>query len=100
MRRTITISVLVLAIAGISWFAHAWTAWRVTDSTSKFNQDVENLFVGLQQYKEHVGSYPYGLNADIAKALSGQNPNKVFILVGRKSDLNSKGEFVDPWGSP
>jgi hypothetical protein len=100
MRRTLTIVGLVLSIAGIAWVAHAWTSWRVTESTSRFNQDVENLFIGLQQYKEHVGTYPSGGNAEIAKSLMGQNSKNVFILVGRKSDLNSKGEFVDPWGQP
>jgi hypothetical protein len=69
-------------------------------STSKFNIDVENLFVGLQQFKEHVGSYPTGNNADILKALQGQNSKNLIVLVGRKSDLNSKGEIIDPWGTP
>ena len=46
-----------------------------------------------------MGSYPTGGNADIARALQGQNPKKVTVLVGRKLDLNSKGEYVDVWGT-
>ena len=39
-------------------------------------------------------------HADVAKALQGNNAKNLIILVGRKKDLNSKGEFVDPWGTP
>ena len=74
---------------------------RVTDKhISKFNDDAENLLMGLQQYKEFVGSYPSGNSADISKALFGQTEKKVLILAVRKSDLNSKGEILDPWGTP
>jgi hypothetical protein len=72
----------------------------VNARTSGFNEDIENLFAGLQKYKERVGSYPSGSNAQIAKALQGQNAKNVIILVGRKTELNEKGEFVDPWGTP
>ena len=61
---------------------------------------MDNLFYALQQYKERIGSYPVGSNAEVAKALLGNNPKNLMILVGRKKDLNSKGEFVDPWGTP
>ena len=74
---------------------------RVTDKhIAKFNDDAENLLMGLQQYKEFVGSYPSGNSADISKALFGQTEKKVLILAVRKSDLNSKGEILDPWGTP
>ncbi len=74
---------------------------RVTDkSITKFNDDAENLLMGLQQFKEFVGSYPTGNSADISKALFGQTEKKVLILAVRKSDLNSKGEILDPWGTP
>ncbi len=36
----------------------------------------------------------------MAKALQGKNPKNVIILVGRKTELNDKGEFMDPWGTP
>jgi hypothetical protein len=84
----------------VSWGIVAWSDWRYSVRTAKLNADVENLFVGLQQFKEYVGLYPSGNNAEIVKAMLGQNPKNVIILVGRKSDLNSKGEIVDPWGTP
>jgi hypothetical protein len=81
------------------WAARAWTTFRANAKTAKFNEDVENLFVGLQKYKERVGSYPVGGNAQVAKALQGENSKNVIILVGRKTELNEKGEYVDPWGT-
>ena len=86
-------------IAGIIYASRAWTTWQVNARTAKFNEDVENLFIGLQKYKEVVGAYPVGSNADVAKALKGNNPKNVIILVGRKNELNEKGEIIDPWGT-
>ena len=100
MKRIFMIAVVVLSFGRAMWLTHSLSAWQLNAKTSKFNIDVENLFVGLQQFKEHVGSYPTGNNADILKALQGQNSKNLIVLVGRKSDLNSKGEIVDPWGTP
>ncbi len=98
--RKILIGVGVVAIIiGIAWASKEWNSLRVNARTARFNQDIENLFTGLQRYKERVGSYPIGSNAEIAKALNGQNPKNVIVLVGKKSELNEKGEFVDPWGT-
>lgn len=99
--KKILLGVGVLTVVfGVVWAGRAWNTMRVNARTAKFNDDVENLFIGLQKYKELVGSYPIGGNADVAKALQGHNPKNVIILVGRKTELNEKGEFVDPWGTP
>src|SRR5215471_8935716 len=91
--------VLALIVAGI-WASKSLGTVKVNAKTVRFNQDIENLFTGLQKYKERLGQYPIGSNADVAKALNGQNPKGVMVIVGKKSDLNEKGEFVDPWGTP
>jgi len=99
--RKILIAIGVLGvIAGVVYASRAWSTWQVNARTAKFNEDVENLFVGLQKFKETVGAYPLGSNADIAKAMKGSNAKNVIILVGRKNELNEKGEIVDPWGTP
>ncbi len=90
---------LVAAVVAAGWVSRQWTTMTVKARTHSLNEDIENLFVGLQQYKENVGVWPVGSNADIVKALKGQNPKNVIILVGRKLELNSQGEFVDPWGT-
>jgi len=98
-RILVGIGVLTL-VFGIVWAAGAWKTLRANAKTSQFNEDIENLFAGLQKYKERVGVYPVGGNAQVAKALQGANSKNVIILVGRKTELNEKGEYVDPWGTP
>lgn len=65
-----------------------------------FNEDVDKLFSGLQQYKENLGSYPVGGNAQVVNALLGKNPRNIMILVNLKTRLNDKGEMLDAWGTP
>jgi hypothetical protein len=100
MKAIAAIIVVVAVLAGGIWAFNAYSNWKVNASTRRFSEDVENLFAGLQKYKEYVGSYPVGSNAEVVKALKGANPKSVIILVGRKNEINEKGEFVDPWGTP
>jgi hypothetical protein len=100
MKRILTIALIVLGVAGVLWVASAWS-WRRGDAKiAKFHSDCDNLILGIQQYKEFVGAYPTGNNIAIAKALLGQTEKKVLILAVRRSDLNDKGEILDPWGTP
>ena len=89
----------VALVSGLAWASHTWSSFQFKVRTARFNEDVENLFIGLQKFKEVVGTYPLGGNAEVAKALQGHNPKNVIILVGRKNELNEKGEMVDPWGT-
>ena len=52
--------------------------------------------------QQAIGILEKRLNPDGAKdlVLAPQGDKRILILVGRKGDLNSKGEFVDPWGTP
>jgi hypothetical protein len=100
MRRLITIGLIAFGVMGVLWVAKGWTFRRMDDKTAKFNTDAENLILGIQQYKEFVGTYPTGANVSIAKALLGQTDKRVLILAVRKSDMNDKGEILDPWGTP
>jgi hypothetical protein len=94
----LAIGVVTVAI-GILWTGRAWNSLQVNARTSKFNEEVDNLFTALQKYKERVGAYPVGSNLEIAKALNGANNKNVIVLMGTKMHLSDKGEFVDPWGS-
>ena len=87
-------------VVGMVWAGRAWNTWQVNARNAKFNEDVENLFTALQKYKERVGSYPIGGNVEVARALQGRNEKNVIVIVGRKTELNEKGEFVDPWRTP
>ncbi len=100
MKRVLIIALAVLGVSGVLWVAKGWTLKRPDEKVAKFNADCDNLIQGLQQYKEFVGTYPTGNNSAIAKALLGQTEKKVLILAVRRSDLNDKGEIVDPWRTP
>ena len=100
MKRVLAIVIIVLGVAGVLWVAKAWAPHRIDPKILKFNTDADTLILGLQQYREFVGSYPTGNNVTIAKALLGRSEKKVLILAVRKSDMNDKGEILDPWGTP
>ena len=100
MKKAITIVAIVLGVGGVLWVAKAWTPRRGDPQITKFNTDAESLILGIQQYREFVGSYPTGNNLAIAKALLGRTDKKVLILAVRKSDMNDKGEILDPWRIP
>ena len=100
MKRLVLILGALTLVCGVVWLVRAGTTWRANIRTSKLNSDVENLFVGLQKYKQYVGEFPSGSNAEIAAALTGKNQKNVIIVVGKESELNSKGEYVDPWETP
>jgi len=100
MKKAIVAALVVLGVAGVLWVAKGWTPRHADEKLAKFNSDADNLILGIQQYREFVGSYPTGNNAAIAKALLGRTEKKVLILAVRKSDMNDKGEILDPWGTP
>ena len=100
MKKIIVPIVAVAALACAGWVAMPYLNQKTDPKVAKFNEDAESVVMGLQQYKEFVGAYPTGSLVEISKALTGQTDKKVLILVTRKSELNTKGEIVDPWGTP
>lgn len=100
MKTTIQILIGIALVAAIGWFAVPSVRQKIDPKVDKFVKDADSLIEGLQQYREFVGSFPSGSTIDIAKALTGQTDKKVLILAARKSELNAKGEIVDPWGTP
>ena len=100
MKKILVATGAVVAVIALGWSVQAWSSLRIKARTAKFNEDVENLFIGLQKFKDVVGVYPLGGNSEVVKALQGHNAKNVIILVGRKNELNEKGEMLDPWGTP
>jgi len=100
MKKVLLVIGMIAVLIGAGWVVKVATTVQAKARNAKLNGDLDSLFDGLQTYKENVGAYPTGGNADIAKALLGLNPKKVIIRVGRKLDQNNKGEFIDPWGTP
>ena len=102
MKRAIIPIVAILALAAAAWSFGPSLMQKADPKVAKFVEDSDSLILGLQQYKEFMGSYPNGTLVDISRALSGQSTQgekRVVILVARKSELNTKGEIVDAWGT-
>ena len=99
MKKALAMILIVLGVGDVLWVARAWTPHRIDPNTLKFNTDADNLILGLQQYRGFVGSYPTGNNAAVTKALLGQT-EKNLIMAVLKSEMNEKGEILDPWGTP
>ena len=100
-RRILLIAFVLLVGIGAVWGWSAVNKWTKDKPVRQFNAEVDNLFDAFHQYRTHVGSYPTGTAADIAKALlEGANPKRIIIVAVKKADLNSKGEIIDPWGTP
>ena len=54
----------------------------------------------LGEYRKEFGSFPAGDTATICQALLGRNPHGKKFLSWEPKNINSAGEFVDPWGTP
>jgi hypothetical protein len=100
MKKALTIALILVGVTGVLWMAQGWTLKRSDAKVQKFHTDCDNLIMGIQQYREFVGTYPTGPNVNIARSLLGQTEKKVLILAVRRSDMNDKGEIMDPWGTP
>jgi len=62
--------------------------------------DMESLITAVQQYRIEYGTLPGGDPTNILKALFGDNPKKIPFLHVRSRSLNTRGEWLDPWGTP
>jgi type II secretory pathway pseudopilin PulG len=100
MKRIMIAIGILTVVAGIIWMGGAWNTMRVNARTADLSKNIKDLFVALQKYKEQVGSYPLGGNTEVVKSLQGNNPKKVFIILGSNIPINDKNELVDPWGTP
>jgi len=101
MKKIVAILLIAAGAASALWAAKTWTRRQLDQNVARFNVVADNLILSLQQYREFVGSYPTGNNASITKDLLGRGEKKVVILSARNhSEVNEKGEIVDPWGTP
>ena len=54
----------------------------------------------LREYRNAMGGNPIGTNAEIMRAINGDNLKQVRIGPPAGQRLNEKGELVDRWGTP
>lgn len=62
--------------------------------------DLENLRLMFRDYRTRLGENPVGSNAEIMKAVMGDNPAKARLGPPEGLSLNDQGELVDRWGTP
>jgi hypothetical protein len=62
---------------------------------------LDNVRTAIRGYGSRFGGNPVGVNPEIARQLSGDNPGQAnFIRPEAGMRLNDQGELVDPWGTP
>jgi type II secretory pathway pseudopilin PulG len=71
----------------------------------KAKQDVNIIEIGLRGFAAENGRPPTGRPAQIAALLrgeniGGQNPKRLDYVEASLGEMNSAGEFIDPWGTP
>lgn len=94
------LAIVVLAAGGV-WGYFALREWQSQKNERALATEVDQLFEAFHKYKTIVGRYPSGSNAQITKSIrEGDNEKHLMIMAVRDSQLNAKGEIVDPWGTP
>jgi hypothetical protein len=63
-------------------------------------QAVDNVHFAIRDFRNSLGGNPEGTNAEITKALMGNNAKQVKMDLPEGSSLSPAGELCDPWGTP
>jgi hypothetical protein len=62
---------------------------------------LENTRTAIHNYGQRFGGNPVGSNAEITRALGGENPGQVNYLNAEDGlRVNDRGELMDAWGTP
>ncbi len=61
---------------------------------------VDQVRLMLRDYRTLTGENPVGTNAEIMRALMGDNPRQATLGPPAGQTLNDQGELVDRWGTP
>ncbi|HEY0257142.1 MAG TPA: hypothetical protein VGC39_06855 [Candidatus Methylacidiphilales bacterium] len=71
------------------------------DPRSKAANDITQLQTACLNYYTEYSALPESSeNGRLIKILCGDNPRGIVFLVVRPSDLNPRGEMIDPSGTP
>jgi hypothetical protein len=62
--------------------------------------DLTKITAMLRDYRTLTSENPVGSNAEIMRALMGDNPKKAKLGPPDGLSLNANGELVDRWGTP
>ena len=73
---------------------------ELTARPADLSAELEEVQGALRDYRAALGGNPVGTNAEITRALLGDNPKQLKLPVPAGSKLNPEGELCDPWGTP
>jgi len=62
--------------------------------------EIESVQYMFRDFRTRMGENPVGSNAEIMKAVMGDNPVKARLGPPEGQSLNDQGELVDRWGTP
>lgn len=62
--------------------------------------DLDKVGLMLRDFRTRMGANPVGTNAEIMKAVMGDNPKRAQLGPPEGQSLNGNGELVDRWGTP
>jgi len=101
LKKIALILAIVVLASGSVWAYFAVREWSASKNQRALAAEVDQLFEAFHKYKGIVGKYPSGSNSEIAKSIrEGNNEKHLMIMAVRDSQLNAKGEIIDPWGTP
>ena len=67
---------------------------------AELRDEIDNVQFALRDFRSVLGENPVGNNAEITKALTGDNLKQVKIPIPQGSSVNANGEMCDRWGTP
>ncbi|HEX8295746.1 MAG TPA: hypothetical protein VF593_05565 [Chthoniobacteraceae bacterium] len=67
---------------------------------AEVDTELEQVQMAIGSFRSLMGGIPVGTNAEITRALLGDNPKQAKIPLPEGSQLNAAGELCDRWGSP
>lgn len=62
--------------------------------------DLDKISLMIRDYRTIAGENPVGTNAEIMKAMMGDNPRGAKIGPPEGMSVNGEGELLDSWGTP
>lgn len=69
-------------------------------SAGDIQAELDNVQFAIRDFRMALGENPIGNNAEITKALLGDNLKQARVPVPLGSNVNGDGELCDPWGTP
>ncbi len=93
---------IIMMLAGFVMGANQ--AARRRASVNKARTEIAAMDSALSMYEQDMGEYPQGKNKDMVKALmensSGDSNWYGPYIELKEDDLDSDGNYIDPWGNP